>query len=233
VQPPKKWYDMVMTREPSIDPKRGKLVALIEHLDDGIGRVVKSLKETGQYENTLIFFVSDNGGNLDDLANNLPYRDGKQSMFEGGLKVPAFATWPAKIKEATVSNRQLLTMDIFPTLIDLVNGSNKENWDGKSFKQVLLETKAPFSERPVYFVRREGGIKYGGNDYHALIYQGWKILQNTPYSPLELYHINQDPYEKRNLAAEEPKRLEELNKLLLTYIQKGGEIPWQKPNKNE
>lgn len=230
VQPPKDWYEKVMAREPSIDPKRGKLVALIEHLDDGIGRVVRSLKETGQYENTLIFFVSDNGGNLDDLANNLPYRDGKQSMFEGGLRVPAFATWPAKIKGGTVSDQQLLTMDIFPTLVDLANGLNNGDWDGESFKQVLLETKASFSNRPVYFVRREGGIKYGGNDYHALIYQGWKILQNTPYSPLELYHINQDPYEKRNLAAEEPLRLGELNKLLLTYIQKGGKTPWQKPN---
>lgn len=233
VQPPKEWHDRVVAREPSIDPKRGKLVALIEHLDASIGRVVMSLKESKQYENTLIIFVSDNGGNLPDLANNLPYRDGKQSMYEGGLRVPAFATWPAKIKSGIVSKQQLMTMDIFPTLIEVANSSVDRNLDGISFKEVLLLNETQLPKRPVYFVRREGGIKYGGNAYHALIYQGWKILQNTPYSPLELYHIEQDPYEKQNLAAVESNKLFELNKILMTYKQKGGKTPWQNPEKNE
>ncbi len=231
VQPPKESYDRVLARQPGIDPKRAKLVALIEHLDDGIGRVVKALKESDQYDDTLILFMSDNGGNLDDLANNNPYRNGKQSMYEGGIRIPAFASWPARIPKGTSSNEKLMTMDVLPTLEAIVSGREGNGYDGTSFAGILFDSKTKMGERPLYFVRREGGVRYGGNDYHALIYQGWKLLQNDPYSPLELYHLENDPYEKVNLAGKEPQRINTLNKLLMTYIQKGGQTPWQQPEK--
>ena len=231
VQPPKESYDRVLARQPGIDPKRAKLVALIEHLDDGIGRVVKALKESDQYDDTLILFMSDNGGNLDDLANNNPYRNGKQSMYEGGIRIPAFASWPARITKGTSSNEKLMTMDVLPTLEAIVSGREGNGYDGTSFAAILFDSKTKLGERPLYFVRREGGMRYGGNDYHALIYQGWKLLQNDPYSPLELYHLENDPYEKVNLAGKEPQRISALNKLLMTYIQKGGQTPWQQPEK--
>ncbi|ODS84314.1 MAG: N-acetylgalactosamine 6-sulfate sulfatase [Cytophagaceae bacterium SCN 52-12] len=231
VQPPKEWYDKVLARQPGIDPKRAKLVALIEHLDDGIGRVVRALKESGQYDNTLILFLSDNGGNLDDLANNQPYRNGKQSMYEGGIRIPAFATWPARIAKGTASNEKLATMDVLPTIQAIVSGQEGNGYDGASFAGILFDSKAKMEERPLYFVRREGGLRYGGNDYHALICQGWKLLQNNPYAPLELYHLENDPYEKTNLADKEPQKVSALNKLLMTYIQKGGQTPWQQPGR--
>ena len=229
VQPPTDWYDKVLVRQPGIDPKRAKLVALIEHLDSGIGRVVQALKQAGKYDNTLILFMSDNGGNLGDLANNQPYRDGKQSMYEGGLRVPAFATWPAKIRKGSASAERLVSMDVLPTLEALVFGKVSQAYDGRSFSSILVNSDEKLPNRPLYFVRREGGLKYGGNAYHALIFQGWKLLQNTPYSPLELYHLEQDPYEKANLADREPEKMLTLNKLLMTYSQRGGQTPWQKP----
>lgn len=231
VQPPKESYDRVLARQPGIDPKRAKLVALIEHLDDGIGRVVKALKESDQYDDTLILFMSDNGGNLDDLANNNPYRNGKQSMYEGGIRIPAFASWPARIPKGTSSNEKLMTMDVLPTLEAIVSGREGDGYDGTSFAGILFDSRTKMGERPLYFVRREGGVRYGGNDYHALIYQGWKLLQNDPYSPLELYHLENDPYEKVNLAGKESQRINTLNKLLMTYIQQGGQTPWQQPEK--
>lgn len=229
VQPPTEWLDKVLARQPGIDPKRAKLVALIEHLDSGIGRVVQALKQAGQYDNTLILFMSDNGGNLSDLANNQPYRDGKQSMYEGGLRIPAFATWPAKIRKGSASTEPLMTMDVLPTLEAIVSGKESKAYDGRSFSPVLLNSDEKLAERPLYFVRREGGLRYGGKDYHALIFQGWKLLQNTPYSPLELYHLEQDPYEKINLADKQPDKVLAMNKLLMTFIQRGGLTPWQKP----
>ncbi|GAA4432237.1 hypothetical protein GCM10023091_03990 [Ravibacter arvi] len=231
VQPPKAWYDKVMARQPGIDPKRAKLVALIEHLDDGIGRVVKALKESGRYDNTLILFLSDNGGNLDDLANNQPYRNGKQSMYEGGIRIPAFATWPARIARGTASNEKLMTMDVLPTLQAIVSGQEGDGYDGTSFADILFNSKTKMQKRSLYFVRREGGLRYGGKDYHALIDDGWKLLQNSPYAPLELYHLEADPYEKENLADREPQKVNALNKLLMTYIQKGGQTPWQRPER--
>lgn len=229
VQPPKQWLDKVLARQPGIDPKRANLVALIEHLDDGVGRLVQSLKQAGQYDNTLILFLSDNGGNLSDLASNQPYRDGKQSMYEGGLRIPAFVTWPAKIRRGSASNERLMTMDVLPTLEAIASGKTGREYDGRSFSPVILGSDEKLAERPLYFVRREGGLKYGGKDYHALIFQGWKLLQNTPYSPLELYHLEQDPYEKVNLADKELAKVSALNNLMMMYVQRGGQTPWQKP----
>ena len=98
IQPPSEWVERVRQRQPGNDLKRAKLVALIEHMDEGIGRVLKTLKETGLADNTLVVFTSDNGGQLNVGANNGPLRDGKQSMYEGGLKVPMAAVWPGRIE---------------------------------------------------------------------------------------------------------------------------------------
>ena len=81
VQPPQQWLDKVKKREKGIDNTRAGLVAFIEHMDDGIGKVINALKESGQFDNTIIIFSSDNGGHLPSKANNGPLRDGKQSMY--------------------------------------------------------------------------------------------------------------------------------------------------------
>jgi arylsulfatase A-like enzyme len=98
VQPPKEWVQKVKQREPGLPEKRAELAAFIEHMDEGIGQVIKALKESGQYDNTVIIFTSDNGGHLPSLANNGPTRDGKQSMYEGGLRVPTSLAWSGKIR---------------------------------------------------------------------------------------------------------------------------------------
>ena len=87
VQPPKIFLDRVLEREKKIDSTRAKLVAFIEHMDKGIGEVIDALKKTNQLDNTLIIFTSDNGGHNPSQANNGPYRDGKQSVYEGGLRL--------------------------------------------------------------------------------------------------------------------------------------------------
>ena len=103
-----------------------------------IGKVIDALKATGQYDNTLIVFTSDNGGHLPSLANNGPTRDGKQSMYEGGLRVPAAIVWPGKIKPGTVSDQVNLTMDIFPTLLEVAGTQPVPSIEGRSFLPTLL-----------------------------------------------------------------------------------------------
>ena len=78
-------------------------------------------------------------------------------------------------------------------------------------------------------MRREGGPQYGGRDYHALIRGDWKILQNTPYSPLELYNLREDPQEKTNVFAQNQRVARELQARLALHIQRGGAVPWQAP----
>ena len=83
--------------------------------------------------------------------------------------------------------------------------------------------------RDLYFVRREGGRAYGGRSYEALIRGDWKLLQNDPYGPLELYNLKNDPGETTDLATKAPKVFNELSTALAARIQRGGATPWQKP----
>ncbi|MDO6439112.1 sulfatase-like hydrolase/transferase [Cyclobacterium sp. 1_MG-2023] len=229
VQPPKEWVEKVKKREPGLPEKRANLIAFIEHLDDGIGQVINALKETGQYENTLIIFTSDNGGHLPDLANNGLLRDGKQSMYEGGLRVPTAISWPAKIKAGTSSDQVNLSMDIFPTLTEIAGVPLDHDINGRSFLSTLLGETMREEVRPLYFVRREGGTRYGGKAYHALRLGDWKLLQNSPFQPMELYNLKEDPYEKNNIIMENKEVFQKLNAYLMSHIQEGGKVPWQKP----
>ncbi|MDF9799617.1 arylsulfatase A-like enzyme [Catalinimonas alkaloidigena] len=229
VQPPQEWLDKVKQREKGIDDTRAKLVAFIEHMDEGIGKVINALKESGQYENTIIVFSSDNGGHLPSKANNGPLRDGKQSMYEGGLKVPTAISWPGKIAKGSVSDNRYLSMDLYPTLLALAGMEPKDKIEGQNFLPELLNGSQSDFERPVYFTRREGGTRYGGQSIYAVRQGDWKLLQNSPYEAYELYNLKDDPQEQNNLMEEEPEKYEELNKLLMQHIQKGGQVPWQKP----
>jgi len=228
VQPPKKYLDNVISREKGIDSIRANLVAFIEHMDYGIGRVINSLKETNQYNNTVIIFTSDNGGHNPSKANNGPLRDGKQSLYEGGLKVPTVISWQNKIKKNSVSNKTLLTMDLYPTIIEIAGKKIKNKIDGVSFIDEMKNPKSNHkNERILYFTRREGGDRYGGKSINALRKGSWKLIQNNPYQPQELYDLKNDPLERKNLINHEIDVYKELNKLMMEKIKEGGQIPWQ------
>ena len=229
VQPPAEWLQKVKDREPQMPEKRAKLVALIEHMDDGIGRVVQALKKSGAYENTLIIFASDNGGRLDLGANNGPVRSGKGSMYEGGLKVPVCALWPQKMQKGTTSDRLYLTMDVFPTVLDAAGVLYaKKGIDGRSFYPLLVNAKDTVAERPVFFCRREGDAEYGGKTIDAVRQGNWKLLQNTPYSAMELYNLKEDPTEQNNLITTQKEKFLELSALQRSHLQRTGAVPWQK-----
>lgn len=229
VQPLEEWLQRVKQREPHISDTRANLVAFIEHLDDGIGQVIQALKQTGQYDNTLIIFTSDNGGHLPSQANNGPLRDGKQSMYEGGLLVPTCMVWPGRISAGSVSDEMNLSMDIFPTLLEVAGLSPADNIEGRSFLPVLLGEPLPEENRAMYFTRREGGTRYGGQSIYAIRQGEWKLLQNNPYEPMELYNLREDPREQYNRIDEEPEKYEVLLHLLMKHIQAGGRVPWQPP----
>ena len=230
VQPPKEWIEKVKKREPQLTEKRANLVALIEHLDDRIGDVIQTLKDQGIYENTLLIFTSDNGGHLPDFANNGPFRDGKQSMYEGGLRVPTCISWPLKIKKGVISNTNWLSMDLFPTLLEVADLESNVVFESKSMLGELINQDVRDNEtRTFYFTRREGGSVYNGSCSYAIRYGDWKLVRNKPSSPMELFNLKSDPFEKLNVIEENVEIYEDLNKRLMQHIQKAGKIPWQKP----
>jgi arylsulfatase A-like enzyme len=228
IQPPREWIERVKNRKKGISDRRAKLVALIEHLDEGIGKVIAALKDAGLSDNTLVIFTSDNGGQLSVGANNGPLRAGKGDMYEGGIRVPMCAAWPDKIRPGSKSNRVALTMDVFPTICEAAGTiiDIDSEIDGRSILPTLLGKLQPAEDRFLFWVRREGG-HYGGRAYYAARHGDYKLVQNSPFELMQLYNLADDPQEAEPLDRKHPM----YNKLftaLRNHISKAGALPWQR-----
>ena len=232
LQPPPEWLAKVKVRKPGLGEKRARLVALIEHLDSGIGQVLEQLDHTGLATNTLVIFTSDNGGLLANGANNGPWRSGKGHMYEGGLRVPGAARWPGLTSAGTSTDRITLTMDIFATACAAAAVQPPPDIDGVSFLPALGGQAQPLERRDCYFVRREGGPIYGGKTIDAFRRGDWKLLQDSPFAPLELYNLEADPFEATNLISGNTLVFHKLDAALRRQIQRAGSTPWQKPAPN-
>ena len=230
VEPPAEWLARVKARDPALAETRAKNVAFVEHLDAGIGRVLDTLEATGLVRNTVVAFASDNGGSLPHGQRNDPWRDGKQSHYDGGLRVPFLLRWPGVVRAGSRCPYAGQTFDLFPTFLEAAGAPLPPGLDAVSLLPLLNGRTLP-ADRELYFVRREGGAAYGGKSYEALIRGGWKLLQNDPFSPYELYNLRDDPQERNNLAQADKKVLAELSAALRARIQRGGAVPWQPPGK--
>lgn len=226
IQPPAEWLERVRERSPELDEKRAANVAFVEHLDAGVGRVLTALKEAGLESDTAVVFTSDNGGSLPHSQNNDPWRDGKQSHYDGGLRVPFAVRWPSQIRAGSESDYVGLSFDVFPTFVELAGAEPPAGIDAASLVPAL-SGKMPQEDRELYFTRREGGPRYGGKSYDAIIRGDWKLMQNDPYSPLELYNLKEDPQETTNRIGTERQVARRLQDALQTHIQRGGQVPWQ------
>ena len=226
IQPPKQWVGKVKSREKGITEKRARLVALIEHMDAGIGRVIAALRESGEHDNTLVVFTSDNGGQANVAARNAPWRGEKQEMWEGGLRVPACVSWPGRIKPGSRFDGDSMTMDWLPTLAEVAGVASPEGIEGKSLWGALSGKGQDPGERLLIWVRREGGSRYGGQDYYAVRRGKWKLIQNTAFEPFKLFDLKSDPGEK-NPIEKGGKERRELEFLLREHVRRAGFIPWQ------
>ncbi len=228
IQPPDEWLKKVKSREKDITGKRAKLVALIEHLDYNVGLVMQALNETDLINNTIVVFTSDNGGSLYHGANNGNLRGGKQNMYEGGIKVPMACQWKGKIKPGSQTNNFAMLMDLFPTFCDIAGIQIYHTIDAMSILPTLLGEKQITDERTVFWVRREGGKTYGGNAYYAARKGKYKLVQNTPYEPLQFFNLENDATEQKPLNENTDKAYKALRKELQWHIRRSGAIPWQK-----
>ena len=232
IQPPTHWLAKVKNREPNISEKRASLVALIEHMDHGIGKVMAALQENGQAEETVVIFTSDNGGQLNvggQCGNN---RGGKQDMYEGGIRVPAGVVWPGVIPPGSRSDIVGMTMDIYPTVCEIAGTTYGKDLNGVSLLPTLLGRQQKNLDRPLVWVRREGNMRYQGRDYFALRDGPWKLVQNSPFERYQLYNLDTDPLESTDLAKSEGGRYRALIQKLMSHIQSAGQVPWQTPTSN-
>jgi arylsulfatase A-like enzyme len=170
---------------------------MIHHMDEGIGWVVDALRETGQLDNTLIVFTSDNGG--ERFSDNWPLVGGKMDLTEGGIRVPWIAHWPVVIPPGSVSEQHCLTMDWSATLLELGEAppAASHPLDGVSLAAVLREPTQAF-ERAMFWRMNHRGQR-------AMRQGPWKYLRvdGNDY----LFNISADARERANLATRDPDRL--------------------------
>lgn len=202
------------------DPARRAYAGSITAMDDQIGRVVQALADKNMLDNTLIVFMSDNGGTRNAMftgqiadvsklkipCDNGPYREGKGMNYEGGTRVVAFVNWPAHIKAGAINNEMMHAVDWYPTLVGLAGGqtSKAKPLDGMDMWPTLSEGKpSPRTE-----------IVYNVEPFRAAVRQGdWKLVWRAMLpASVELYNIAQDPSEKNNVAAEHPEIVAALQK---------------------
>jgi len=216
---PEKWTAMYEGK--IAEPSRRWLAASITHMDHGIGRIVAALDRAQLRENTLIVFVSDNGGQKswrsDDqykgryadkphtvLGDNRPLRGWKGDLYEGGIRVPALANWPGVLKPGQV-NSPVHIVDWMPTLCALAGcrPARDLNWDGANVWPSVCRDAGAAEPRLLYWKAPKSSVVRSGD---------WKLIVKNDGSGTELYNLASDPYETTDLASEYPERVSALKR---------------------
>jgi arylsulfatase A-like enzyme len=220
IKEPPKWLDQYRD---IAEPDRREYAACVSHLDDAVGCIVAALERAGKRRDTLVVFFSDNGGTQarnDDPqyppdnytpgrahGNNLPLRGNKTQLYDGGIRVTAFANWPGKLKPGKFT-APLHAVDWMPTLCALAGATPKVGlkWDGRDVWPWLSGAAQP-EPRTLY---------WAGTGFRtaAVREDDWKLFLTRQGDKAELFHLGRDPFEQENLAAQEPERVQRLRALL-------------------
>ena len=227
LQPPAEWLEKARSAHPDIPEKRARLIALIEHLDYNIGKVMSALEKSGQKENTLIIFASDNGGDRGSMANNGPVRGYKGDMYEGGIKVPCAVNMPGVFDGGKHCGSFIMLMDILPTLCDLLDISTDNEMDGISVLPALEGKEQATDDRYVFWVRNEGGDRFCGKTQCAARYKTYKFVQNMPFEQAQMFNLEDDPDESEPLELK-GDICRNICKALTGHYQQAGAVPFQK-----
>lgn len=187
------------------DPIRDTRLAMGKRLDDAVGKVVAALKETGTWENTLLFFFSDNGGPLAQSADNSPLRGGKHTDYEGGVRTPFLVVWPDRLQPGA-SDTVVSSLDVLPTVLAAagVEAPAERPSDGIDLIPVLSGAK-PSEPRNLYWSSAEEG------GWWAVRSGDWKLVAER--DRIELFDLAKDPSESIDLSAMNPDQVARLTAL--------------------
>jgi arylsulfatase A-like enzyme len=197
------------------DPDRDILMGMVRRMDEAVGRVMQTLRETGVYDNTLIFYFSDNGGATRNRSNNAPLRDYKHSCYEGGIRVPFCVSWPGRL-EPGVCHEPIISLDIAPTICATVgiDPPTDRPFDGRNMLDVLRGR----GKRPLHEY-----LAWDGNDDHWAVREGkWKLLYSKQ-GQLGLYDLETDIGEKTDLAEKHSEIVQRLEKRYRAWRQEMAE----------
>jgi arylsulfatase A-like enzyme len=203
---------------PEADYNKGSretYAAMVERMDQGIGRILKSLDDAGLQDNTLVIFMSDNGAN--QIGNNSPFSGFKGNLFEGGIRVPCIVKWPGVLAKGTVSGQPCMTMDFSCSIVRIAGTKSPVGhaFDGIDILQVV-EKNEPVQKRTLFWRARRGqwtrkAVRDGSLKYIR--------LQNGDDVKEYLFDLESDPAEKHNLLNMQPDNVRKLKTLLQNWEQ--------------
>jgi len=186
-----------------LDEETAKTYAMITNIDDNVGRLLASLKELGLERNTIVIFLTDNGPAVSRGVDrfNAGLRDLKGSVYDGGIRVPCFLRWPARLQAGREIDEMAAHIDLLPTLLDACGAPLPDGLrlDGISLLPLLLGAAAPWPERTLYFQWHRGDEPEPYRNCCARS-DRYKLVNGT-----ELYDLIADPGEQRDIAADHPE----------------------------
>ncbi len=251
----KDYIEYFKQKTDSANPQKNPLyAAMVKSLDDSVGRLLKHLDDSGEADNTIIVFWSDNGGfayppkqtdpqGYADIpaTSNLPYRSGKASLYEGGTREPGIVVWPGKVKAGATADFLMQSVDLYPTLVRAGGATLKpgQKVDGLDQTDALLGGASPRDRVFCHFPHGNATRDSVMDGFYAGSYVrkgDWKLIRfygrsDDGTDELELYDLKQDLGERRNLAKEQPAVAQELNGLIDGFLKDTeAVIPKANPN---
>lgn len=233
-----------------LDTIEAKYATLVEGMDKSLGDLMNYLEQKKVDQNTVIIFLSDNGGlstkpSRGGIAHtqNLPLKAGKGSMYEGGIRNPMIVKWPGVVKPGTINSHQVIVDDLLPTVLEMAqlkNYKTLQTVDGRSFVSLLKKPDMAIAERELIWHYPDKWIANDGPgiNYKSAIRKGdWKLIYHMRTGKKELYNLKDDIGELNDLATAHPDKLKALSNALSNQLRKwdapmpgmkstGKPVPW-------
>ncbi|MDA7916234.1 sulfatase [Verrucomicrobia bacterium] len=222
-----------------------KYAAMLKSLDESVGRLTAHLEKLGIADNTIIILTGDNGGLTNNpgkperITSNMPLRNGKGSIYEGGIRVPGIIKWPGVTEPGSVSNEPIISMDYYPTMLEMagVRGDedHNKNVDGFSLVSLLKGPQKQLARQTIYW-HYPHYHSCGGVPYTAVRMRDWKVIEEHGSGKVQLFNLAEDPGETNNLASKEPARVKQMQKMMTNWRRTmGAQMPTynQKYNRHE
>lgn len=222
-------YAAKLEKNPGLAQRNASYAALVESVDDALGTIRKALEKNGLTDNTVIVITGDNGGLL-PVTDNAPLRAGKGSAYEGGVRVPFIVAWPGKLAPKVVSDVPAVTIDIYPTVLELAGIRPMQSLvDGISLAPLLTKGSKP--ERDTVFWHYPHYHPGGATPYSAVRSGDWRLVHFYEDGRDELYNLAADVGEKNELSAKEPEVAKALRTRLDAWLKSvDAQLPTPNPD---
>lgn len=197
--------------------------AMIESLDQNVGRVCRAIDSLGIADNTIVVFFSDNGGS-EPVTDNYPLREGKGAPYEGGIRVPLIIKWPGKVKPGTTSSLPVTGVDFYPTFVKIANGKPASDLDGKDLFSLLRKkeyNRDLYWHFPAYLQSyKKSGKEWRATPYSSIRSGDWKLIYYYEDKSVELFNLKDDLSEEHDLSRIHSDKRKELYVKLMDWLLK-------------